>query len=117
MGKTFAPIRSPAILHHKLTREHLSVINGISEDGSLYQNIHTTSINGEKVVEFIKHLLTHIPGKVLLIWDGAMIHRCKAVKEFLAQCDEGRLWLEKLPAYCPDLNPDEGVWQYLKCVS
>lgn len=22
--------------------------------------------------------------------------------------------LEKLPAYAPDLNPDEGVWQHLK---
>lgn len=24
--------------------------------------------------------------------------------------------LEKLPAYAPDLNPDEGVWQHLKHV-
>ena len=24
--------------------------------------------------------------------------------------------LEQLPSYAPDLNPDEGVWQYLKNV-
>ena len=27
-----------------------------------------------------------------------------------------RLQLEQLPGYAPDLNPDEGVWRYLKCV-
>ena len=25
-----------------------------------------------------------------------------------------RIRLEQLPSYAPDLNPDEGIWQYLK---
>ena len=27
-----------------------------------------------------------------------------------------RLHLEQLPCYAPDLNPDEGIWNYLKRV-
>ena len=27
-----------------------------------------------------------------------------------------RLHLEQLPGYAPDLNPDEGIWNYLKRV-
>jgi transposase len=26
------------------------------------------------------------------------------------------LKLEQLPGYAPDLNPDEGIWEHLKCV-
>lgn len=33
---------------------------------------------------------------------------------FLPEEANGRVWLERLPAYCPDLNHDEGVWNYLK---
>lgn len=104
------------VLTHKLSREHLSVVSGISEDGGMYVQIHDESINGQKTVDFLRHLLTYIPGKILLVWDGAPIHRCKEIKKFLAEESEGRLHLERLPGYSPDLNPDEGVWQYLKCV-
>ena len=27
-----------------------------------------------------------------------------------------RFWLEQLPGFAPDLNPVEGLWQYLKRV-
>ena len=42
------------------------------------------------IVRFLKHLLRHIPGKLLVIWDGAPIHRGQPVKDFLAQ--GGALW-------------------------
>lgn len=115
-GKTYAPIGETPVLAHKLGREHLSLISGISEDGSMYVQMHDESINGRKAVDFLRHLLTHVPGKIVLVWDGAPIHKCTAVKEFLSSEAAGRLHLERLPGYSPDLNPDEGVWQYLKCV-
>ena len=38
------------------------------------------------------------------------------VKEFVA-ARRGRVWLEALPGYAPDLNPwDEGGWHHLKNV-
>jgi transposase len=68
------------------------------------------------IVRFLKHLLRHIPGKLLVIWDGAPIHRGQPVKDFLAQGGSHRIHLEQFPGYAPDLNPDEGIWNYLKRV-
>jgi transposase len=38
------------------------------------------------------------------------------VKEFLAGGAAARIHLEQLPAYAPELNPDEGIWNYSKRV-
>lgn len=73
------------------------------------------SFKGEDVVRFLKHVLRQIPGKLLIIWDGSQIHRSKAVKKFLANGAASRIQLEQLPGYAPDLNPDEGIWNQLKC--
>jgi transposase len=116
VGKTYAPKRSTPILRNKLSHEHLSVISGITQKGRLYIQIRDHSFKGGDVVEFLRHLLKHIPGKILVVWDGAPIHRSKDIKAFLSKESAGRIHLERLPPYAPDLNPDEGVWQYLKCV-
>ena len=53
---------------------------------------------------------------VLVIWDGAPIHRGQPIKDFLRRGAAKRLHLEQLPGYAPDLNPVEGIWNYLKRV-
>jgi len=42
-------------------------MTGISDDGTLYANIHDTGITGSKAADFLKHLMTHIPGKLLVL--------------------------------------------------
>jgi hypothetical protein len=37
------------------------------------------------------------------------IHRGGAVKDFLSSGASGRLRVEQLPGYAPDLNPQEGI--------
>jgi len=112
--RTYAPHGQTPILHVPLTRDHLAVISGITEQGELLMAVQERAFNGVDVMRFLKHLLRHIKGKVLVIWDGAPIHRDQAVKAFLAEGAAVRLDLEELPSYAPDLNPDEGVWHYLK---
>lgn len=68
------------------------------------------------MVRFLKHLLRHIPGKLLVLWDGSPIHRCQAVKDFLAHGGAQRIHRESLPGYAPDTNPDEGIWRSMKRV-
>lgn len=114
--KTYAPIGETPLLTVPLTRDHLSAISGITEDGKLYMQVKDHAIKGVDCVEFLKHLLRHIPGKLMVIWDGAAIHRCQPIKGFLKTEQGKRIWLEPLPPYAPDLNPDEGIWRYLKRV-
>ncbi|MGI5837509.1 MAG: IS630 family transposase, partial [Chloroflexota bacterium] len=114
--RTYAPKGETPILHSYLTRDHISAISAITLDGELFFHTQERSYTSKDVVRFLNHLLHHIPGKLLLIWDGAPIHKGKAVKEFLANGGSSRIHIEPLPGYAPDLNPDEGIWNYLKRV-
>ena len=99
-----------------LSYDHLSVISAITPDGQLLLHVQDEAYHGPEVVRFLKHVLRHIPGKLLILWDGASIHRSQPVKELLASGGAERIHLERLPGYAPDLNPDEGIWGYLKYV-
>ena len=68
------------------------------------------------IVHFLKHLLWQTERKLLVIWDGSPIHRNQWIKEYLSNGAAKQIHLERLPAYAPDLNPDEGVWNHLKYV-
>ncbi len=65
------------------------------------------------MVVFLRHLARHLPGKLLIVWDGLPAHRGKLVAEYLATL-EGRIQVERLPPYAPELNPVEYIWAYLK---
>ena len=114
--RTWAPRGNTPILHVPLTHDHLSTISGITFDGQLFLQVRQTSYDAAGVVVFLRVLLRKIKGPILLIWDGSPIHRARAIKEFLKQGAAKRLHLEQLPGYAPDLNPDEGIWNYLKRV-
>ena len=114
--RTYAPVGNTPVLHEHLSREHLSAISAITEEGRLYMMEQDRAFKGPDVVRFLKHLLRWIAGKLLIVWDGSPIHRAKAVKEFLEGGAASRLKLERLPGYAPELNPDEGVWKHLKYV-
>ena len=114
--RTYAPVGRMPILRAWWTRDHLSAISAISPEGQLYFHCQDGAMNSEDVVAFLEHLLREVPGRMVLIWDGSPIHRSHTIQEFLANGAAQRLHLERLPAYAPELNPDEGVWQQLKGV-
>lgn len=49
------------------------------------------AFNSLGVVEFLKHLMWCVPGKLGIVWDGASIHRSEEVKEFLREGADKRL--------------------------
>jgi transposase len=98
------------------TRDHLSAISAISPEGKLYFHCQDRAIDSADVVAFLEHLLREVAGRMVIIWDGAPIHRSHVIKGFLANGAAPRLHLERLPAYAPELNPGEGLWQQLKGV-
>ncbi len=76
-------------------------------------------MKSEQVIEALKHLQQHVPGAILLIWDGASIHTSRKTDAYLAEHPE--IISEPLPAYAPELNPEEychgNVKQHLKNVT
>jgi transposase len=114
--RTYAPKGQTPILKLPLSREHLSAISGITKDGRLFLRLQDRAYRSVDVVQFLRQLLRGVRGKLLVIWDGAAIHRGQPIQEFLKRPSAKRLRLEMLPGYAPELNPDEGIWQYLKHV-
>ena len=114
--RTSAPVGQTPILREWWTREHLSAISAISPEGKLYFHTQDRALNSGDVVGFLAHRLREVSGPMVLIWDGAPIHRSHVIQEFLANGAAQRMHLERLPASAPELNPGEGLWQQLKGV-
>lgn len=72
------------------------------------------SFNAASLILFLQQLKRFVRGqKVILVWDRLPAHRSIEMKFFLWG---QRPWLQIvwLPAYAPDLNPTEGVWNNIK---
>lgn len=114
--RTYAPRAQTPVIREKQTRDHLSVMGGMTPEGKVYTLARQESLNGLHAVEFLLHLLRVAGKRLLVIWDGSPIHRRQAVGEFVART-KGKVCVEALPGYAPDLNPwDEGGWNHLKHV-
>ncbi len=116
MIRTYGPKGDTPVIKEYLSRDHLSAISGITPDGKLYMMVQERAYKSPDVVNYLEHLLRHIPGKLLIIWDRSPIHRAKVIKDYLSRGAATRIHLEHFPAYAPELNPDEGIWNYLKRV-
>ncbi len=62
------------------------------------------------LIRFMKRLIKDAPRKVFLIFDNLRVHHAKIVKQWFKECTD-EIEVFYLPAYAPDLNPDE----YLNC--
>jgi len=114
--RTYAPCGHTPVLQVPHTRDHLSVMSGITPQGQLFTLIRDYPLTGVESVTFLNALHRRLERKLLVIWDGSPIHRGADVKDFLSNGGSRGVHLEQLPPYAPDLNPDEGTWQYLKRV-
>jgi len=104
-------------LVHSYKRDKLSAISAVSVAPhrtrvGLYMHVHSDNITGTEVVLFLRHLLRHLRGPVVLLWDGGSIHKREDVHAFLGR--HPRLTVHRFPAYAPELNPDEFVWTKMK---
>ncbi|NIN95339.1 MAG: hypothetical protein GTN93_22260 [Anaerolineae bacterium] len=117
--RTWAPRGQTPILRHR-TRSHkkVSTIGALSISPQrrrlgLYLHWHPDkNITQDDVILFLRDLLAHLRGNVILVWDRLNAHRSAQVK--LWQTAYPRLSVEWFPPYAPDLNPMEYVWGHLK---
>ncbi len=78
-----------------------------------YLRLVRGTIRSAELIGFLRHLLRWIPGPIFLFWDGLNTHRSKLTREALRE-HRHQLRVYRLPAYAPELNPDEGLWAWMK---
>jgi transposase len=87
-------------------RWRCNMISAITGRGSLRFMVFKRRFTAEVFIEFMRRLIRSVGRKVYLIVDGHPVHVSRKVQQWLAgRTDRIRLIL--LPAYSPDLNPDE----------
>ena len=66
------------------TRDHLSVMSGVTPEGQLATLTRPYALSGCESIRFLRHLAQCFSRRLLVIWDGSMIHRSNEVRDFLA---------------------------------
>ena len=112
-GTTWAPVGRTPVVKATGARFSLNMLSAVSAQGALRFMVHEGTVNAGVFIEFCKRLLRDADGPVYLVVDGHPAHRARATTEFVTSTD-GRLKLFLLPAYSPELNPDEWVWKNVK---
>ncbi|UNX53172.1 IS630 family transposase [Georgenia sp. TF02-10] len=116
-GTTWAPVGRTPVVKATGARHSLNMISALTPAGKLRFATYTGSFTADQFISFCKKLLADTGrdggGGVYLVVDGHSTHKAKKVKEFIASTD-GRLKVFILPAYSPQLNPDEWVWKNVK---
>ncbi|MFC9835586.1 IS630 family transposase [Rhodococcus sp. NPDC127530] len=112
-GTTWAPVGRTPVVAATGARFSVNMISAISAKGALRFSIIDGTLTATKFIDFCKRLLRDNDGPVFLILDGHPVHRSKAVTAF-ADSTGGQLTLFRIPAYSPQLNPDEWVWKNVK---
>jgi transposase len=95
----------PVFRRVTLDRRAVSTAVALTLSGRIYKRTFNGSIKSEQIIETLQHLQRQIPGKIILIWDRARIHSSKKVRAYLS--DHPEIEVELLPAYSPELNPEE----------
>lgn len=109
----YAPAGKTPTLRLNARKEHISMISAISNRGKLRFMLYEEAMNGKRLIEFMKRLIKDVGHKVILILDNLKVHHCKPVKEWLSK-NVDKIEVFYLPAYSPELNPDEYLNNDLK---
>ncbi|MDW7690654.1 IS630 family transposase [Flammeovirgaceae bacterium SG7u.111] len=78
--------------------------------GSYYHG----AANSACVIQVLDSFSETITKKTVLVLDNAAIHRSKEVGEAMGKWKKKGLYLQFIPAYCPELNLIEILWKMLK---
>jgi transposase len=103
---TWAPRgHTPVLKRVGKYRRESSTMAGVSVSGKLFKRHFKKSIKSKDIVTGLKQLDRQLPGRKIVVWDQSRTHRAKLVKTYLAANDH--ILVETLPAYAPELNPEE----------
>jgi hypothetical protein len=98
--RTWAPRGQTPIFRHSQRHDRISVISGISVSPTrrpvgLYYQWHHHNIREVEAVAFLRHLLRHLRGHVVLIWDNLGVHKAKLVKKLCRRAGRMRKETER----------------------
>lgn len=106
----YAPKGKTPVIRLNAKRESVNMISAITNQGKVRFRFFEGTMNADVLIDFLMRLARDATRKVFLILDNLRVHHAKPVKEWLKE-HARMIEVFYLPAYSPELNPDE----YLNC--
>jgi len=113
LGRTWSPCGQTPKATVTGKRAGVAATSAISRSGQLLFRLLDKRIASKEVIEFLGQMLRHHRRRhLIVVMDRAPPHTSKKTRSWIDA--QPRLHVFHLPAYSPDWNPDEKVWNYLK---
>ena len=116
-GLTWSKVGKTPVIKDSGSRFGLSVISGVTPRGDMRFSFIEGKMNSARFIEFLKQLRDDTEKPIIVVVDNARYHHSKETKAFIdsqKKSGKGEIIMAFLPAYSPELNPDEQVWNHTK---
>jgi transposase len=113
VGRSYAPVGQTPTIRMTGKRFGCNMISAITNRGTLNFMVFRGRFNTSVYLNFLQRLVRQARRKVFLIADGHPSHKSAATQQWIAQ-NAPRIRQFLLPAYSPELNPDELLNQDVK---
>jgi transposase len=106
-GRSYAPVGETPVRQVSGSRFATNMISTVTNRGKLRFMLYRETLTAQVLIRFLGRLIRDAQGrKVFLILDNLRVHHSKKVSAWVAE-RKAHLELFFLPAYAPELNPDE----------
>lgn len=105
-GRSYAPKGKTPEIRQSARRTSLNMISTVTNQGKVRFMIYGQNMNAQLFIAFMKRLIAGADRKIFLILDNLKVHHARLVKAWLAE-NTHAIEVHFLPAYSPELNPDE----------
>jgi transposase len=113
MGRTWGRRGKTPVIERDGRRPAVNALGSVSSRGAFHWHVFSGPFNAGVFVEYLKALRARMRRPVVLVLDRHPVHVSAAVRRYVESA-QSRLKLEFLPAYAPELNPQEQAWRYAK---
>lgn len=115
--RTWAPEGQTPLIAYNYKHDRISALAALTVSPKrrhvgLYIRFQPRNFQAAHVAEFLRALLRQLRGHVIVLWDQGSIHQGPAIAA--VQQAYPRLHVEEFPAYAPELNPTEQLWNDFK---
>lgn len=94
--------------------QRVNVLAALMSSGYLEDCMFQGSMNGARLVEFIKEVAAKYDKPITFILDNASFHTSQVVRQAREEFERLGVTLKFLPTYSPELNRIEKLWHTVK---
>lgn len=112
-GRSYAPVGKTPVVRETAKKIKINMISAMTNRGEVRFMTYTSTMTQSKFILFLARLVEQEEGPIFVIADNLSVHHGKRVKAW-ADANQDKIRLFYIPAYSPELNPDELLNRDLK---